>query len=121
MNKGCKRREKAICGTEGEEKKSCELFLTCDLAEKNSQKTWYLVSGWSNHLINNRKLFADFNDKYKKKIKLGDNKAFYVTSNRCLQIPSKQGIKKTHDTYFTPGLRHHILTVGQLYEKEVQG
>ena len=48
---------------------------------------------------------------------MGDDKELQVAGMGTMEVPTKEGIKKVHDIYYTPHLKHNFLSVGQMMEK----
>ena len=93
------------------------LFLSYAKGENTSKDVWYIDSGCSNHMTGNEKLFSAKDGSFKSKVKLGDDKYLEVAAKGAMEIHTKEGIKSIHDIYYTPQLKHNLLSVGQLCEK----
>ena len=93
------------------------LFLSYAKGENTSKDVWYLDSGCSNHMTGNEKLFSAKDGSFKSKIQLGDDKSLEVATKGAMEVQTKEGIKSIHDIYYTPQLKHNLLSVGQLCEK----
>eukprot|EP00253_Pinus_taeda_P028318 PITA_28318 len=93
------------------------LFLSYAKGENTSKDVWYLDSGCSNHMTGNEKLFSAKDGSFKSKIQLGDDKSLEVAAKGAMEVQTKEGIKSIHDIYYTPQLKHNLLSVGQLCEK----
>lgn len=65
----------------------------------------------------NKKLFSTMDESFKSKIKLGDDKALEVSAKGAMEVHTKEGMKSVKDIYYTPQLKHNLLSVGQLCEK----
>jgi hypothetical protein len=65
----------------------------------------------------NKKLFSTMDGSFKSKIKLGDDKALEVVAKGAMEVHTKEGMKSVKDIYYTPQLKHNLLSVGQLCEK----
>jgi len=65
----------------------------------------------------NEKLFSAKDGSFKSKIQLGDDKSLEVAAKGAMEVQTKEGIKSIHDIYYTPQLKHNLLSVGQLCEK----
>eukprot|EP00253_Pinus_taeda_P016753 PITA_16753 len=93
------------------------LFLSYAKGENTSKDVWYLDSRCSNHMTRNEKLFSAKDGSFKSKIQLGDDKSLEVASKEAMEVQTKEGIKSIHEIYYTPQLKHNLLSVGQLCEK----
>jgi hypothetical protein len=65
----------------------------------------------------NKKLFSTMDESFKSKIKLGDDKALEASTKGAMEVHTKEGMKSVKDIYYTPQLKHNLLGVGQLCEK----
>ena len=54
---------------------------------------------------------------FKSKIKMVDDKALEVSAKGAMEVHTKEGMKSVKDIYYTPQLKHNLLSVGQLCEK----
>jgi hypothetical protein len=54
---------------------------------------------------------------FKSKIKLGDDKTLEVVAKGAMEVHTKESMKSVKDIYYTPQLKHNLLSVGQLCEK----
>lgn len=57
-------------------------------------------------------LFSQVDDSFKSKIKIGDNSIVQVEGVVAMEVPTKEGIKKVNDIYYTPKLQHNLLNIG---------
>ena len=56
-------------------------------------------------------------ESFKSKIKLGDEKALEVSAKGAMEVHTKEGMKSVKDIYYTPQLKHNLLSVVHLCEK----
>jgi hypothetical protein len=92
-------------------------FLSYEKDENDTKDIWYLDSGCCNHMSGNNKLFSTMDESFKSKIKVGDDKALEVSAKGAMQVHTEEGMKSVKDIYYTPQLKHNLLSVGQLCEK----
>jgi hypothetical protein len=48
---------------------------------------------------------------------LGDDKALEVSAKGAMEVHTQEGMKSVKDIYYPPQLKHNLLIVGQLCEK----
>jgi hypothetical protein len=99
------------------ESSSETLFITCDVAQENASNIWFLDSGCSNHMTGNKGLFEDLNTSVKAQIKLGNDNIVEVMGKGAINVITNSGKKTIPDVYFVPGLKHNLISVGQLTQK----
>ena len=80
-----------------------------------SDKVWLLDNGCSNHMTGNKNLVANLDASVKKKVKFGTDKTMDVDGKGVVNIVTKKGEPKTiSEVYYVPGLKHNLISVGQL-------
>jgi len=99
------------------ESSSETLFITCDVAQENASNIWFLDSGCSNHMTGNKGLFEELNTSVKAQIKLGNDNIVEVMGKGAINVITNRGKKTIPDVYFVPGLKHNLISVGQLMQK----
>ena len=73
---------------------------------------WCLDSGCNNHMTSNLNLFSSLDNSVQTDVTLGNNVQVTVS------ILTKQGEHKyMHDVYHLEGLKHNLLSIGQLIHK----
>ena len=94
------------------------MFLTCLNAESRNDQIWYLDSGCSSHMTNDRELFVKIDEKFSNFVILGDGKSERVEGKGVIAVQSRSGEQKfIHDVLYVPTLAHNLLSVGQLIQK----
>jgi hypothetical protein len=93
------------------------LFITCDVAQENASNIWFLDSGCSNHMTGNKGLFEDLDTSVKAQIKFGNDNIVEVMGKGAINVITNSGNKTIPDVYFVPGLKHNLISVGQLTQK----
>eukprot|EP00253_Pinus_taeda_P005829 PITA_05829 len=75
-------------------------------------------SGCSNHMSGHIEMFCNLDESVKSEVALGiDSKVFAMGKGR-VNILTKKGEKKCiSDVYFVPGLKHNLISTGQLMQK----
>lgn len=88
------------------------------MAQESSKDVWFLDSGCSNHMIGNRELFSNLDDSVEFEIKLENDTVVFVMGKGVINVLTKNGKKRfIPDVYYVPGLKHNLMSVGQLIEK----
>ncbi|KAL0345816.1 UNVERIFIED_CONTAM: hypothetical protein Sradi_4412900 [Sesamum radiatum] len=94
------------------------LFYSSD--NRASQNVWYLESGCSNHMMENRDIFEKLDPNVTSQIILGDSSQRSAKEKGTIAIHTKEGNKKLiTDVLYVPNLSHNLLSVGQLIQKEL--
>ena len=99
------------------ESNSETLFITCNVAQKNTNDLWFLDSGCSNHMTGNKEFFENLDTSIKSEVKLGNNEIVEVNGKGTVNVITRHGKKSISDVYFVPGLKHNLISVGQLSQK----
>lgn len=90
------------------------LFLTLNVQESSTEEIWYLDSGCSNHMTGRKDIFISLDESHQNVVKTGDNKMLEVKGKGDILVKTKMGAKKITDVYYVSGLKHNLLSVGQL-------
>lgn len=99
------------------ENSSETLFITCHIAEESPSDSWFLDRGCRNHMIGNRDLF-DYLDSYiKSEVKLGNNDTVEVMGKGTINVMTNFGKRTIPNVYYAPGLKHNLISHGQLVQK----
>ncbi|KAL4561335.1 hypothetical protein LXL04_033499 [Taraxacum kok-saghyz] len=94
-----------------------ETSLTMNTQEALHDETWYLDSRCSNHKTSNRGIFIHLDETEKKEVRTGDDKKLRVLGIGDIIVNTSSGERKISQVYFVPGLKHNLLSVGQLLQK----
>jgi hypothetical protein len=62
-------------------------------------------------------LFEDLDASFKEQIKLGNHNIVEVTGKCAINVITNSGKKTILDDYFVSGLKHNLISVGQLTQK----
>ena len=88
------------------------------LFKESTHGIWYLDSGCSNHMTSNLNFFSSLDNSVKTDVTLGNNVQVTVLGKDTVDILTKQGESKyIPDIYHVEGLKHNILSIGQLLQK----
>jgi transposase InsO family protein len=78
---------------------------------------WYLDTGASNHMTDDRTAFADLDDKVIGSVKFGDNSVVSICGRGTVMFTSRGGEHRAlTEVYFIPRLKTSIIGLGQLDE-----
>ncbi|KAK8913818.1 hypothetical protein KSP39_PZI024059 [Platanthera zijinensis] len=94
-----------------------DMFLTSDGNESCINDVWYIDSGCSNHMSGNRELFKSLDESIQKEVRTGDDKRLQVKGSGVVSVKTKKGTKTIPDVYFVSGLKHNLISVGQLLKR----
>ncbi|KAI3509130.1 hypothetical protein L1887_24156 [Cichorium endivia] len=97
-----------------EEDEGDTMFMMLSTEEMNIDDTWYIDSGCSNHMTGNKSLFRSMDTSIKKEVRTGDDKKLSIQGNGEILVRTLHGEKRIPNVYFVPGLKHNLLSVGQL-------
>ncbi|KAL0558905.1 hypothetical protein IC582_003491 [Cucumis melo] len=102
-----------------EQKKNDEgiLFLACSVQDNVVEPTWYLDSGCSNHMTGNRNIFVTLDESFQSEVKTGDNTRLQVKGQGDILVKTKKGTKRVTNVFYVPGLKHNLLSIGQLLQQ----
>ena len=92
-------------------------FIMCNIGEEGRLEVWYLDNSCSNHMSGNECLFSFIDKTFKSEIKMGNNGTIPIVGKRSIMVHTKQGEKKEiQNVYFAPGMKHNLMSVGQLIQ-----
>ena len=65
----------------------------------------------------NETLFSFIDKSFKSKIKMGNNETLPVVGKGSIMVRTKKGEKKEiRNMYFAPGMKHNLMSIGQLIQ-----
>ncbi|XP_035836117.1 uncharacterized protein LOC118484222 [Helianthus annuus] len=111
--------ENALLHEEDHEEKSDEatMFMIFNMEEITKDDCWYLDSGCSNHMTGNKRLFITLDETERREVRTGDDKKLEVLGCGDVSIKVKGLNKKVPNVFYVQGLKHNLLSVGQLVQK----
>ena len=68
-------------------------------------------------MTGNKDIFVNIDVSRRKEVRTGDDTSLIVVGIGEIMVDTSVGKKKIPDVYFVPGLRHNLLSVGQLLQK----
>lgn len=81
--------------------------------------TWFIDSGCNNHMTGCKSIIVQMDESFKREVRTGDDKRLDVHGIGDIAVETKIGKKKIQSVYFVPGLKHNLLSVGQLLQKRI--
>uniref|UniRef100_A0A251SKN6 Putative zinc finger, CCHC-type n=1 Tax=Helianthus annuus TaxID=4232 RepID=A0A251SKN6_HELAN len=93
------------------------MFMIFNVEEAVKEDCWYLDSGCSNHMTGNRDLFINLDESLKKEVRTGDDKRLDVIGSGEVSVSIKGRTRKIPNVFYVKGLKHNLLSVGQLINK----
>nr|CAN76839.1 hypothetical protein VITISV_004488 [Vitis vinifera] len=95
-----------------------QLFAATCFANKSTSESWFVDSGYTNHMINNQDLFRELDRIAISKIRIGNGEYIPVKGKGTVAIESQTSLKLIYDVLFVPDIDQNLFSVGQLVEKE---
>jgi len=87
------------------------------LSTNDSADTWLIDSGCTHHLCNDAGMFKTLDESYKSRVKVGNGEFLEVKGRGSVNVQTISGIKIIPDVLFIPEISQHLLSVGQMMEK----
>ena len=115
-NRNCWHKDKAYDNRENNvaifSKEEDQLFYSCMNVEHEEEEIWYLDSGCSHHITDNRLNFETLDEGFSSHIELGDNKGVEIKGRGDVVIHSNKGNKKRiYDVFYSPSIGQNLLSV----------
>ena len=93
-------------------KKSETLLLACNAVDMIDKNKWYLDTGCSNHMLDKKELFIEFDESVHGEIKFGNNNVSPVYGKEKISISLKNwSTIFISDVFYVLGLHHNLLSV----------
>ena len=93
------------------------MSITCNVAQESTNDFWFLDSGCSNHMTGNEVFFESLDRSIESEVMLGNNEIVEVSGKGTINVIKKHSKKSIFDVKFVPGLKHNLISVGQLSQK----
>ncbi|XP_022007712.1 uncharacterized protein LOC110906973 [Helianthus annuus] len=93
------------------------MFMIFNVEEVIKNDCWYLDSGCNNHMTGDKNLFIKLNESERREVRTGDDKWLEVLGCGDLNIRIKGHEKRVPNVFYVEGLKHNLLSVGQLVQK----
>lgn len=95
------------------------MFLACNVAQEKQKDVWFLDLGCSKDMRGNIEMFSNLNESVKSEGTIGTNNKVSVMGKGKVIILTKKGENKyLSNIYFVPGLKHNLISIGQLMQKD---
>ena len=87
------------------------------LISQVERKDWIIDSGCSHHMTGDMRKFVKLKSHDRGIVRVRNNVAYYITRIGSITLDGKTN---TNDVYFVDGMKHNLLSVGQLVDKGYQ-
>ncbi|KAK8934594.1 hypothetical protein KSP39_PZI014788 [Platanthera zijinensis] len=96
-----------------------QFLFTCKGPEnKDSSQLWFIDSGCSSHMVNNRDYFLSLDETCKSEVMIGDGKKLRIEGKGTAAVITTDGAQKLiKEVHFVPSLSQNLLSVGQLMRR----
>ncbi|XP_034215522.1 uncharacterized protein LOC117627510 [Prunus dulcis] len=95
-----------------DEKEEAMLLMSyVELHGAKRKDIWFLDSGCSNHMSEDKAWFTDLNERFRQKVKLGDNS---VTGLGSVRLQVNGLVHVVTKVFYVPELKNNLLRIGQL-------
>ncbi|CAH9104519.1 unnamed protein product, partial [Cuscuta europaea] len=116
---GEKEEEAHVAENQGSDEEVVLMATTMAESDLNCENTWYLDTGCSNHMSSRKDWFVELDENAKSKVRFADDSIINTEGRGKIQISCKDGKKALiSDVLFVPAMRHNLLSLGQLLEKD---
>ena len=88
-----------------------------ELDNSSQEGMWFLDSGCSNHMTENKQWSTELDEEYKHLVKLGNNIRMAVMGKGSIKLHIGEVKQAIFDVYCIPDLKNNLLSIGQLQEK----
>lgn len=110
--------EKANFTEEKEDSKEEQIFYACHSSLPEDKKAWYIDSGCSNHMCEDKNIFVQIDTTINPKVRMGNGAVAEAKGKGTIAINTKSGVKYIRDVLLVPDLKENLLSVGQLLEHD---
>ena len=92
--------------------------IECNDVQESPHDIWYLDSRCNNHMTGNLNFFSSIDNSVQTNVTLGNNVQVTVLGKCIVDILTKHGESKfIPDVYHVEGLKHNLMSIGQLIQK----
>jgi hypothetical protein len=92
--------------------------VECNVSQESPCDIWYLDSRCSIHMTRNLELFSSLDKSVQTKVTLGTDIQVTILGKGSINILTKQGEQKVMPVvYYVYGLKHNLMSIGQLLRK----
>ncbi|KAL6319939.1 hypothetical protein AAG906_037015 [Vitis piasezkii] len=93
------------------------LMFYVELYKAKREDAWFLDSGCSNHMCDDRTMFNELDEKFRHLVKLGNNTKMDVMGKGSVKLLLDGVNHVVVEVYYIPELRNNLLSIGQLQER----
>jgi hypothetical protein len=94
-----------------------QLFVASCFHSIDTDNTWLIDSGCTNHMTFDSAIFKDLDKSYRTTVKIGNGDFLDVKGKGTAKVKTSTGIKLIADVLYVPKLSQNLLSVGQMMEK----
>ncbi|XP_021820433.1 uncharacterized protein LOC110762138 [Prunus avium] len=105
----CPKKEKGFYAETSEE---MLLMAYVDIKEDDREELWFLDSGCSNHMCGKKEMFTDFDDTFRKSVKLGNNSSLAVLGKGNVRMEVNGIMQVITEVFYVLDLRNNLLSIG---------
>jgi len=113
----CPRWDKEANYAEIGEEEEMVLMSYVEMNDARRGDVWFLNSGCNNHMCDDKTLFSDLNENFKRTIKLGNDTKINVLGKAIVRLKVSDFTYVVSEVFFIPELKNNFLSIGQLQEK----
>ncbi|XP_074326668.1 uncharacterized protein LOC141664609 [Apium graveolens] len=111
------RNETSFLHESSESKNEESVLLMFNEQEVSTKNIWYIDSGCSHHMTGHKSILINLDESVQREVKTDDDKQHLIQGCGDVPIQTKRGQNFVCDVYYIPGLKHNLLSVGQLLNK----
>jgi len=119
VEKVCKRKQQgAQIAQESEDEKEEHLFVATCFVKNVTSKAWLIDSGCTHHMTYDRDMFVKLDETHHSKVRIGNSDCIDVKGIGDIGIETVSSTRIISDVLYVPEIDQHLLSVGQLLEKD---
>jgi len=88
-----------------------------DHNEAKREDVWFMDSGCSNHMCEDKTLFSDLNESFTQMVKLGNNSKMSLRGKGNVRLLVSGVVHVVTEVFYVPELRNNWLSIGQLQQR----
>lgn len=100
-----------------EQEEDDQLFVATCFTSRDSNESWLIDSGCTNHMTYDKALFKELRSTETKKVRIGNGEYIHAKGKGTIAIASCSGTKFITHVLYVPDIDQNLLSVGQLMEK----
>ncbi|GAU28376.1 hypothetical protein TSUD_257040 [Trifolium subterraneum] len=95
------------------------LLMARTESDERKVETWFLDSGCSNHMVDNKDWLYDFDEHYRDSVKLGDYSKMCVMGKGNVKLSIEGKVHVITGVFYILGLKSHLLSIGHIQQRNV--